>query len=172
MTRVEALNICGFDLRVWTLLPPTPLRKLDITLNKTGGSRRADANLNLPTVATLTVRDGDTFPFDVPQVTKLQVHSGETLTIYELFHLLNHCPLLEELEIGYDLGAITRGEVGTVEHPHLRLYNYHTSINTHLVLFDRLCIPPSCSAVGTVPQNRANLTPTPFYNPSPLGGIK
>ena len=175
-TRIETLVIYGFNPRVWTLLPSMRLRKLDIALDETGGSRHADANLNLPTVTTLMVQGSDTFPFNVPQLTKLRVYSGETLMICELLHLLNNCPLLEELEIGYNRGAITRDDVGTVELPHLRLYNHHMNTNTHLVLFDYLRVPPFCSVVfhywnGSTDSHQPHAD-TPFYNPSPLACTK
>jgi hypothetical protein len=183
-TRIETLVISGLEFSVRNSLPPMPnLRKLDIFF-KSNGSRdplhkiddRANAKWILPAVTTLIVQGGDAFPFDVPQLTQLQVHSREILAIDKLLHFLNRCPLLEELEVAYERSVHTSRTRETAELPNLRLYNYHTTKNEYLGLLNKLRLPPSCSVVfnywnGSAAVHQVNHD-IPFYNPSPLSEIK
>ncbi|KAF9781151.1 hypothetical protein BJ322DRAFT_1079289 [Thelephora terrestris] len=141
-------------------------------------------NLTLPTVTTLSIRGlifG--FPFSVPQLTRLQVHSRFRLEATKLLDFLSSCPFLEDLEVGYVEVGYRRMTITPIERdrdavdlPRLRFYSHCTSTNDHLSLFDKLSFPPSCSTVFNYwngpTRARKIYGLLPFYNPSPLADIK
>ena len=182
-TRVKSLVISGLEYIAQyerTLLPPmASLRRLDISLGMTGRLYKTDdrtnVKLSLPSLTTLTLRGGDSFPFSFPQLTRFQVHSN-ILAEDKLLHFLKRCPLLEELEVDHAHGVITWEDDDIVALPHLRLYGHRTNRNVHPILLDKLRLPPSCSVVfnywnGSTDERKPYID-TPFYNPSPLTNIK
>ena len=175
-TRIEKLTIVGNGRHSRILLPSLPsLREFEFSW----GSLRANDPtewITLPTVTALAIRAGDGFPFDVPRLTKLRIHYKFYLTMDEFLRFLNRCPLLEELEVGYDRGIIAQNHHDPVELPLLRFYNQHTAGETDLRLLDKLSLPPSCSVVF----NYWNSSVTaggddnggPFCSPSLLDDLK
>lgn len=178
--RITTLVLNDVTLHRRLLLQPmSSLRTLDFYWNRNHSDsirHRMEENC-FPTVTKMTARGGDSFPFSVPRLTQLQVHSYHDLAMDELIVLLHHCPLLEELEIEYIRGTPIRHDHNTVKLFHLRSYNHHTSTNTHLNLFDQLSFPTSCSVVfnywnGFTDIHGIHDSSPPFYNPSSLADIK
>ena len=89
---------------------------------------------------------------------------------------MSRCPLLQELEVGYDQGVTTKNAGNIVKLPHLRFYSRHTSDYVHPRLFDKFRVPSPCSAVFNYwsgPTDvRLAYVGLPFYDPSPSGDIK
>ena len=181
--RIESLAISGLEYFVRygrTLLPPmVSLRRLDISLGMDGRLYKTDdrknVRLDFPSLSTLTLRGGDSFPLSSPQLTRLQVHSN-ILAVDKLLHFLKRCPLLEELEVGHARGIITWDDDEIVALPHLSLYGHRTNKGAHPILLDKLRLPPSCSVVfnywnGSTDEYNP-FTDTHFYNPSLLTDIK
>ena len=180
--KIETFAISGLQLSALVHLSPlVSLRTLDISFGGTIGylpytDDRTEAKLSLPSLTVLTLREGGTFPFNVPQLTQLQVYSSGTLAARKLLHFLNHSPLLEELEVGYSSELVMRDDNGTVELPRLRLYTHHTKSVLRLALLDKLRLPPSCSIVFNYLNRPTDAHSAhddmTFYNPSPLTNVK
>ncbi|KAF9781150.1 hypothetical protein BJ322DRAFT_255249 [Thelephora terrestris] len=177
--RIETLTICVIPIRDPILLPLMPsLRKLDLAWCGTGiRSLHGTDGFIHPTVTTLIVRGGYAFPFNVPRLTRLQIHSPySTLATTALLGFLNGCPSLEELEVDYDEQFEIERDLDAIDLPRLRFYSHSTSTDLQLDLIDKLSFPRSCSVVfnywnGTTESNEFNDL-LPFYNPSPLADIK
>ena len=175
-TKIETLTVVVHEDDIPRLLPPMPsLKKLDLSWDRTLSLRHRADEFTFPTVTTLTVRRGYAFPFNVPWLTRLQVHSEPALSITKLLDFLNACPFLEELEVDYN--EETERDHDTIDLPRLRLYSHSTSTDAHLCLFDKLSFPSSCSVVfnywnGPSDLDRFYYEVLPFYNPSPLADIK
>ena len=107
-TRIETLAISGLEV-----YPPVFLsflecpRRLDLSSGGTndhhGIDDRMDIRLNLPNLIALTIRGGDTFPFDFLRL--IQLYQTREPAVGRLLHLLSRCPLLKELEAGCDRGG-------------------------------------------------------------------
>jgi hypothetical protein len=154
------------------------LRKLDLAWRGTGirNLHGIDGFIH-PTLTALTVRGGYAFPFNVPRLTRLQIHSHYSpLATTELLDFLNGCPSLEELEVDYSGQIEIERDRDAIDLPRLRFYSHSTSTYFQLELFDKLSFPESCSVVfnywnGTIESDQTNDL-LPFYNPSPLADIK
>ncbi|KAF9781176.1 hypothetical protein BJ322DRAFT_1079473 [Thelephora terrestris] len=177
--RIKALTMTGVKDDISVLLPPMPSLKM---FNLCWDRLRAEIadgmdKLTLPTVTTLSIRGAlVAFPFSVPQLTRLHVHSRVTLAETKLLDFLSGCPFLEDLEVGYNNITPVERDRCAIDLPRLRFYSHCTSTNVHLSLFDKLYFPPSCSTVFNYwngPKGaRQKYDVLPFYNPSPLADTK
>lgn len=131
------------------------------------------------TLTTLIIEGGGIFPFNTPQLTKLQVNFSQTPAVGKLLLFLACCPLLEELEMNYGDNTIhipAYDSYNIVELPCLHLYSHSTSRKRDVSILDKLSLLPSCSVVFNYwngPMNAYDNKETLcFYNPSPLAELK
>ena len=176
-TRIETLVVIGSASSRQVLLPPMPsLRDFEFSGDYTLNDDFPAEWITLPTITTLAVRGGAGFLYNVPRLTKLRVLFKWYLNIDKLHRLLERCPLLEELDVGYDSSVFAPPRPDPVGLPCLRFYSQYTSASTPLRLLDGLNLPPSCSVVFNYWNNSATTDlyddETPFHNPSPLNDLK
>lgn len=175
--RIKSLTIS--DSTDVTLPPMPSLKNLNIPYYD---QAQADSNpkrvFTFDALETLTVRGGDSFPFDAPSLTKLKVDSWGMLSRNELLDFLACCPLLEELEVDYDQELAPPTGCDThdvVELPRLRFYSHSTREKEHLSLFDKLLFPLSCSVVFNYWNGPSNahepIESLEFCNPSTLADV-
>jgi hypothetical protein len=176
--RLATLIITGTESDILMPLPRSPsLKKLDIScFDDFDSEQMLQDAYTFDSLTTLVVRGGDTFLFNVPLLTRLQVDSRMALDRGKLLDFLAHCLLLEELEVDYDAEVIPEDDAhGTVELQHLRFYSHSTRDNEHLSLFNKLSIPLSCVVFNywNGPRDAGDgFEVHSFCNPSPLAAVK